>query len=140
MVSKPETPGTGFATGIWPTRSSCRGFFDDWTEVLMAADAYVHPLQTDASCGALVRALASGTCTVATQNSNTQRLIEKNVNGLLTPPANPAALAEALILALDDTELRNRLGSAARERAIAECNIEKTAAAYLSSIDAVCQS
>ena len=85
------------------------GFFDDLSDIFQAADVYVHPLRSDASCGCLVRALEAGVCTAATTTMATKELITKNINGLLAPTGNPSALAEAINLALDSNDLRDRL-------------------------------
>lgn len=47
-------------------------------------------------------------------------LIDHNVTGLLTPPGDSAALAEALLRLVDDAALRERLGQAARRVVIRE--------------------
>jgi glycosyltransferase involved in cell wall biosynthesis len=43
-------------------------------------------------------------------------VLTHDVDGLLVPPGDVAALREALELLLGDAELRRRLGAAARER------------------------
>ncbi len=107
------------------------GYFDDLTDVFQAADVYVHPLREDSSCGCLTRALASGLCTIATQSPTTEDLIEKNLNGLLTPKCNPEALAEAISLALNKSELRERIGRAARRLASERFDISKLVQEYV---------
>ena len=106
------------------------GFFDDLGDVFQAADLFVHPLQSDASCGCLMRALAAGTCTVATKLPTHLELIEKNVNGLLAPVHNPTALAEAINLALKKLPLRKRLGESAQAQAKA-FDVDLLIGAYL---------
>ncbi len=101
------------------------GFFDDWEDLLAAADLYVHPLRETSVCPGLVRALAAGVCCVTTQSEPVQSLVEGNVNGLLVPPEHPAALAEAIAFALDDPLLRERLGAAAQDRALQRLNIDR---------------
>ena len=108
------------------------GFFDDFSDIFQAADVYVHPLRSDASCGCLVRALAAGVCTVATTTLATEDLMTKNVNGLLTPTENPSALAEAIHLALNSSDLRDRLGQSARSIVPERFDIDKLVSAYLS--------
>jgi glycosyltransferase involved in cell wall biosynthesis len=108
------------------------GFFDDLSDIFQAADVYVHPLRSDASCGCLVRALAAGVCTVATTTMATEELITKNVSGLLTPTENPSALAEAIHLALNSNDLRERLGRAAQNIVQERSDIDKLVSAYLS--------
>jgi glycosyltransferase involved in cell wall biosynthesis len=91
------------------------GQFDELDDILVAADVYLHASVASLNSHAFARALASGSCVVAVANSFTQRYVENYCNGLIVPPANPPALAEALLQALRDCELRQRLGAAASE-------------------------
>jgi glycosyltransferase involved in cell wall biosynthesis len=107
------------------------GFFDDWEDLLAAADLYVHPLRAPVVCPALVRALAAGACCLATQSDEVSGLVEKNINGFLVPAEHPAAMAEAIIYAFDHQPLRDRLGIAARERALERWNLDRRVLDYV---------
>jgi glycosyltransferase involved in cell wall biosynthesis len=61
--------------------------------------------------------MAAGRAIVATRVGASERLIEDGVHGLLVPPGDEAALADAIGRLADDAGLRVRLGSAARRRA-----------------------
>jgi glycosyltransferase involved in cell wall biosynthesis len=63
----------------------------------------------------LVEALYMGLPVISTPISGIPELISTEVNGLLVPPQDSAALADALARLLDDPELRNRLGTAGRQ-------------------------
>jgi colanic acid/amylovoran biosynthesis glycosyltransferase len=63
----------------------------------------------------LKEAMACGLATVATDISGIPELIEHGRTGLLVPPLNETALADALQLLGSDPELRGRLGTAGRE-------------------------
>jgi glycosyltransferase involved in cell wall biosynthesis len=91
------------------------GNFDMLGEVFCAADLYVHPARTGNACSSLVRAMGAALPTVATNTEFAHALLEKNVNGLLTPARNPPALAEAMIHALERPQLRRRIGLAAQQ-------------------------
>ncbi len=65
---------------------------------------------------AVLEAMASGSCVVATPTGGTVEQIEDNVTGLLAREITGAALAEVLNRALLDASLRRRLGEAARDR------------------------
>jgi glycosyltransferase involved in cell wall biosynthesis len=67
----------------------------------------------------LVEAQSQGLCCVSTTVPGVQELIEDGVNGLLVPPEDPQALADALAKAIAAPELRRKLG-AAGERKVRE--------------------
>ncbi|MCK7593988.1 glycosyltransferase family 4 protein [Pseudomarimonas salicorniae] len=65
---------------------------------------------------ALMEAMASGAAVIGTTVSGLPELITHEVDGLLVPPDNAGALAEAIARLLGDPALRRRLGEAARRR------------------------
>ena len=64
----------------------------------------------------VLEAMAHAKTVVSTPVGGIPTVIEHGVTGLLVPVGDAAALRAALELALDDPELRGRLGAAARER------------------------
>jgi glycosyltransferase involved in cell wall biosynthesis len=62
----------------------------------------------------LLEAAACGRPLVTTDVPGCRELVADNVNGLIVPPINPAALADALMRLAGDPELRRRLGREAR--------------------------
>ena len=79
----------------------------------------------------LMEAAASGVPVVATAVGGVPELVRDGVTGLLVPPADPDGLAAALRRLLTDTELRRRMGRAARERAEARFTVARQADALL---------
>jgi glycosyltransferase involved in cell wall biosynthesis len=66
-----------------------------------------------------VEAMACGVPLVATTGGALPEVVgESEDTGLLVPPGDPSALAVALGRALDDAELRARLGEAGRKRVL----------------------
>jgi glycosyltransferase involved in cell wall biosynthesis len=63
----------------------------------------------------LVEAMAAGAPVVATPVSGIPELVEDGVNGLLVPPEDPSALADALVRLHTDHALGDRLAAAGRE-------------------------
>jgi glycosyltransferase involved in cell wall biosynthesis len=64
-----------------------------------------------------VEAAGTGTPVVATRVGAVPEVVLDGVTGLLVPPCDPAALADATARVLDDRSLANRLGAAAAARA-----------------------
>ena len=107
------------------------GYFDDVGEVFAAADLYVHPLRTEAACSGLSKAMASGLCPVVTLGAFTDKLVEKNVSGIVTVSGNRKALAETILHGLENPELRTRLGNEASRRVRQRLPIVEQAKTYV---------
>ncbi|MCH7812339.1 MAG: glycosyltransferase, partial [Chloroflexi bacterium] len=60
-----------------------------------------------------------------------REVIEDGISGLLVPPADAGALAQAIERLLDDARLRARLGEAARRRIVEHFTWRETAAQTL---------
>ncbi len=69
---------------------------------------------------ALIEAAACGRAIVATDVPGCREVVEHGINGLLVPPNDADALAQALGKLLDDPALRIRMGAAGRERVLAQ--------------------
>jgi len=97
------------------------------------ADVFVLPCVTDKSGDqdgipvALMEAMAMEIATVSTQVSGIPELIHHADNGILTPPEDPVALADALQHLKDDPEWRRQLGKAGRETVVKAFNIYRSA-------------
>ena len=77
-----------------------------------------------------VEAMACAVPLVATTGGALPEVVGRSgETGLLVPPSDPGALAAALLLALDDPELRVRLGEAGRSRVLERFTWQATARA-----------
>ncbi|MFC9908655.1 DUF3492 domain-containing protein [Streptomyces sp. NPDC127197] len=76
----------------------------------------------------LVEAMLCGRATVSTDVGAVVEVI--GGTGLVVPPRNPRALAEACVALLCDPERRERLGAAARARALELFTVEQNVAAF----------
>lgn len=88
-----------------------------------AAEVFVLPSDSRAeSYGlVLVEAMAMGVPVVSTEvGTSTSWVNRHGETGLVVPPAEPAALADAVRRLLNDEELRSKMGQAARHRARTE--------------------
>lgn len=94
------------------SRVSFLGFRTDLAELLAQADIQVHPSDVEGVPLAICAGLAAGLPIVATKVGGLPEVIRNGVSGILVPPRDPDAFAEAVIrLAGDETE-RRRLGAA----------------------------
>ncbi|OGO50723.1 MAG: hypothetical protein A2148_01595 [Chloroflexi bacterium RBG_16_68_14] len=72
-------------------------------------------------------AMACGTPVLATTAGAFPEVIEDGVSGLLVPPGDASALADAIERLMDDAELRQRLGQEARRRIVDHFSWRETA-------------
>ena len=75
-------------------------------------DIFVLPSIWEGASMALLEAMAAGLPVIATATGGTPELVEDGISGLLVPPADPTALAGALIQLLGSAELREKMGKA----------------------------
>jgi glycosyltransferase involved in cell wall biosynthesis len=94
------------------------GVRSDVHDVLSRAAIAVRPSLTEGRSLAILEAMASGTCVVASDIVPNRELIKHGVTGILTPVGDRLSLAEALRRLLDDEVRRSSIGTAAREEAL----------------------
>jgi glycosyltransferase involved in cell wall biosynthesis len=80
------------------------------------AIVYVQPSYCEGLPTSLLEAMASGIPIVATSAGGIPDLVVNNETGFLVPPKNPRAMANALVVLLEDAKLRKRIGELARKR------------------------
>ncbi|MFI6308580.1 glycosyltransferase family 4 protein [Nocardia fusca] len=113
------------------------GHVDDPGPYFARADIAVHCSVLAEPFGqVVVEAMAAGCAVVAADAGGPAEILRSEVDGLLTPPGDPAALAAALDRLIDDPALRTRLGAAARERS-ADFGIAATARAVTGLLEQV---
>lgn len=88
---------------------------------------------------ALLEAMSSGRACIATDIPGSRDLIEPGKSGLLVPPEDVEALAEALRHLSSSSALRQQLGAAARERVLQHFTIEKEVQAHVSLYEEILQ-
>jgi glycosyltransferase involved in cell wall biosynthesis len=98
-------------------------------------DVFVVPRTPDRVCQLVtplkpVEAMASGLPVVVSAVRALGELVKDKVTGLLVPPLDAAALADALQLLLDSPELRRELGDNAREAVARDRTWEHNTARY----------
>ena len=111
------------------------GIQADVRPYLQLCDVFVLPSLAEGFGMAVVEAMAMERACVATRVSALPEVVEDGQSGILVEPADPAALAEAIIRLLDDPPLRARMGAQGRklvtERFNAERNVPELESLYL---------
>ena len=101
---------------------------DRIVELYASAEVAVVPSLYEGFSLPAVEAMACGVPLVGTTGGAVPEVIgQDGVTGLLVPPGDPSALATAIGRALDDADLRDRLGQAGRERVLDKFTWRKTA-------------
>lgn len=84
----------------------------DIPQILAACDIALLPSAAEGMPNAVLEYMAAGLPTVASAVGGNKEVIENDVTGLLIPPEDPGALANALIRLLGDCELASRVAAA----------------------------
>jgi len=73
----------------------------------------------------LIEAAACGRAIIASDIRGCREVITHGENGLLTPPGNAAALADAIEQLANDPSLRREMGLVSRNRAVGEFSTDE---------------
>jgi colanic acid/amylovoran biosynthesis glycosyltransferase len=88
----------------------------------------------------LKEAMACGLPVVSSLSGGIPELVDDGITGILVPPRDPPALADALQRLCEDPELRQRIGCAGRKRIVRDFNLRVSSARradiYLGRADA----
>lgn len=93
------------------------GFRDDALSIVTMFDVFVLPSHHEGLPLALLEAMALGKPPVVTDVGGNPEVVRHGKDGLVVAPADPNALADAIVGLLDDEGWRRALGQAARKRA-----------------------
>jgi sugar transferase (PEP-CTERM/EpsH1 system associated) len=110
------------------------GSRSDVPDLLAGMDLFVLPSHWEGMPVAILEAMAAGLPVVATAVGGTPEVVEDETTGLLPPPRDPVALAEAISRLLRDPERARRMGEAGRKRVETEfsmdANVRRVEALY----------
>lgn len=102
------------------------GWRDDMPEVLTAAHVVCLPSHyREGVPRILIEAAAAGRPIVTTDAPGCREVVRHEVNGLLVPPRDPAAVARAVTTLLESPEARRSMGERGREIVLAEFTLER---------------
>jgi len=108
------------------------------SECMSALDVFVAPSRMEGLGLSVMEAQACGLAVIGSRIGGIPSLIEDNKTGLLVEPENVEALADAIIRLVEDAQLAQNLGKAAREYALLNYSsvrmIERTLKVYEKNI------
>ena len=92
------------------------GWRNDIESILPLFDIFVLPSLNEGMGRVIVEAMASGLPVIASNTGGIPDLVAHGTNGYLVPPGDAAALAAAISILLENSELAERMGKFGRER------------------------
>jgi glycosyltransferase involved in cell wall biosynthesis len=107
------------------------GRVDDARKLLWASDAFAMPSLKEGLGVAALEAMATALPVIASDVGGLSELVENGSSGILVPPGNPQEIASALERLSSSSELRSRMGAAARARVVEHYSIANMAARTL---------
>ncbi|OGG80373.1 hypothetical protein A3A39_04275 [Candidatus Kaiserbacteria bacterium RIFCSPLOWO2_01_FULL_54_13] len=100
-------------------------------EIFASAAVFVLNSRYEGLSHTLIEAMSTGAAVIATRAGGNPEVVRDGVNGILIDVGDKAALEKALEMVLSDVSLRQRLGEAAKKRAM-DFSIDKTVEATAS--------
>jgi sugar transferase (PEP-CTERM/EpsH1 system associated) len=107
----------------------------DIPELMAAMDIFVLPSLGEGISNTILEAMATGLPVIATRVGGNPELVQEGITGRLVPPADPDALAQALLEYVRDDDRRHTHGRAAREIIDRQFSIPAMVQDYLSVYD-----
>ncbi|MBA2293060.1 MAG: glycosyltransferase [Gemmatimonadales bacterium] len=106
------------------------GMRDDVQHLLPCAGMFILPSISEGVSLTLLEAMAAALPIVATAVGGTPEVVADRQSALLVAPADPPALAQAVVAFLNAPQLARELAQSARQRFDAEFSLEQMAAGY----------
>jgi glycosyltransferase involved in cell wall biosynthesis len=103
------------------------GYLDEakTTRELYSSDLCVIPSLAEGLPTSAIEAMAVGVPVIATNVAGTSELIEHGKNGLLVRPSDPEALADAIVMMIEDYDFRMRAAALGRKKVEEEFDVNK---------------
>jgi len=101
------------------------GWREDIPDLLAVSDLFVLPSLGEHFGRVLIEAMGMGRAVVATDAGGVPEIVIHGETGLLVPPGEPKALAEAVLALIEDPARAARLGAAGRRRAEREFSLAR---------------
>jgi glycosyltransferase involved in cell wall biosynthesis len=104
------------------------GFRLDVPSVLGGVSVSVLPSLSEGLSNVLLESMAAGLPVVATRVGGNPEIVQDGVTGLLVPPRDDAAMADAICRVLRNPAMAARLGAAGKRRVLEQFSIERLVA------------
>ncbi|NLO75183.1 MAG: glycosyltransferase family 4 protein [candidate division WS1 bacterium] len=104
------------------------GFRPEIPEILRLSDFLVLPSRDEPFGRVLVEAMAVGKPVIATSSGGAPEIVLPEETGLLVPPEDPEALAEAMVRMAKGSDLRQKWGQTGLERAAQHFDVRRVVA------------
>ena len=103
------------------------GWRSDVLSLLAAVDVFILPsIGGEATTKSLIEAMSMGCAPIITNISGNRDLVVSGKNGLVVPPKNPRAIAQAIKTLYDDQHLVEEYGKNAQEHIAENFHIDRT--------------
>ena len=109
----------------------------DIPELMAAMDIFVLPSLGEGISNTILEAMATGLPVIATRVGGNLELVHEGETGFLVPPADPDAMAQALLNYVRDADQRHAHGQAARAIIDRQFSVDAMMQVYLSVYDRV---
>ena len=96
---------------------------ESFRTMLQASTVHVYLTLPYVLSWSVLQSMSAGCCLVSSATPPVQEVVEDGVNGLLADVNSPEEIAERILEALGDSELRRRIGAAARQTVIDKYNL-----------------
>ncbi len=107
------------------------GVLNDMPRFYQSLDLFVLPSRFEGMPVCLLEAMACGCPSVVTDIEGCRELVSDGVEGLVVPPEDPKAMADAIVNLLQDPDMRVKMGSAAREKVLKVASPKVAVGAHL---------
>jgi len=101
------------------------GFCKNMSNIYQKSDIFVLPSLSEGLPNVILEAFSFAIPVVATNVGGVPEIVEDRINGLLIPPKNPEALADAILTLINNEEERIKMGLAGKEKMKKEFNFER---------------
>lgn len=99
--------------------------YGDYQKLLQASSVHVYLTRPFVLSWSMIESLSCGCCLVASDTPPVREVVKDGENGLLVDFFSPQQMADQIERALDDGELRKKMGENARQTALERYDMEK---------------